>query len=165
MMNENVIASKPYYFDFLTWTVQKAKPISLQRAVFRICPDPIVFLIFAAHGIAITFIAYIFQVFEPNPKWDLYKLSVNGFACYMGFSCTYTPTQLPSRIGAVAVYFGSNLHAILLSTMTVYCMTTPIYDPQISTIDQIIKSDYKFVGSAFAYELIEQQNQVKYISL
>lgn len=161
LLNENLSASQPYYFDCLTWCVQKSKPISHGRALFRICTDPMVFLVFTLQAIFVTGTTYMWQMFERHPKWDLYRISVNGFACFVNLPCTYKTANNANRIGAITVYFGSSLFANIVLIFVIKSSSTLTYDPQVNTVDQLIESDYKLVGNAFAFDKISERNQVK----
>lgn len=163
MLNRNLIASHPYHFDSLTWCLQKNKPISLEKAMFRLCNDPVVYVTFFLHGLIVTFFSYFLQMFERHPKWDLLRISVNGFACYAGWSCTYRPTNNAHRLGAAGVYFGAFLFNNILLTFVLQCATATLFDPQVESIEQMIKNDYNLIGNEFAYRKIFELNQVKYI--
>lgn len=159
------MASIPFYYDFLTWCVQKGKPISILECVTHLCTDPIIYLVFSFQSIIVTIFAYFLQMFERRPRWDILKFSVNGFACYMGFPCTYNPIRSGTRLSTIFIFFGSFLFATLLSTMTVKILTTPLYNSQIKSIDQIIENKFQLVGNMFAYQKITKQNQVNFFKL
>lgn len=159
--NKNLSVSHPYYFDCMTWCIQKSKPLSHGEALFRICTDPMVFLVFTLQAIFVTATTYLWQMFEQHPKWDLFKISVNGFACFVNLPCTYKPMNNANRIGAISVYFGSSLFANILIIFVIESSSTLTYDPQVNTIRQLIDDDYKLVGNEFAFKKISERNQVK----
>lgn len=160
MMRKHLVASIPFYYDRLKICVQKNKPIPLSHTIFTLCNDPIVYGVFFFHAIVVTFVGYFFQMFEKAFKWDLFRISVNGFACYMGMPCTYNPINNAHRVVSISVYFASWLFATLLSTMIVRMFTTPMFNPQVKTIDQLTENEFGLVGNAFVYKEIVEQSQV-----
>lgn len=153
-------ASIPFFYDRLTWCVHKNKPMQTSEILFHLCRDPIVYVVFTLHIVFVVFMAYFVQLFEQKSKWDIHRISINGFACYMGFSCTYKPTNNANRLGAISVYFGGMLFSILLNTIIIKMYTTPMFNPQVKTIDKLIEGKFSLVGNAFAYQKIAEGNQV-----
>lgn len=100
------------------------------------------------------------QQFERHPKWDLFRISVNGFQCYMGSGCSYKPKNSSHRLGIAAVFLGSFLFSMTLSTIIMMFITTPSQDTQVESIEEIISRDFQLVGDQFVYQKISQQNQV-----
>lgn len=165
MLNTNLTASKPYYFDSITWCLQKNKPISVAKAVFRLCNDPFVYAILALEALVSTNFAYFMEMFEKatHRKWNVFEFSVAGFACHSGWSCIYQPRNNAARIFAIFIYLGTFSFSIILITFVLQCFTTPLFDPQVESIEQMIKNDYKLIGNAFAFNKISERNQVKII--
>lgn len=88
LIEKKSVALIPFFFNRLTWCIQKIKPVPLSRVIFYLCTDPLVFVIFTLYNFAMTAFVYGVQVFERQPKYDLYKISVTGFAATLGFPCT-----------------------------------------------------------------------------
>lgn len=160
LTNEHLIASHPYYYDYLTWCVQKAKPMPLWKSILRICTDPVVYAVFTLHGVIITAMCYVIQQFERHQKWDLFRISVNGFKVYVGYGCSYKPKNFSNRLGASFVYIGAFLFDAILCTKVITFTTTPIYGTQVKSITEAIEGGFQFVGDRFAYQKISEQNQV-----
>lgn len=160
MLPKNLVASIPYYYDRLVWCVQKNKPIPKSETIFHLCNDPIVYVAFTLHVVFLLLVAYFLQMFERHLKWDWNKTLIAGFTFYTGLPSTYRPTNSAHRIAALSVFFGGMLFAILIVSKTMNLFTTPIFNPQVKTIDQLLESEFSLVGNAFAYQKISQQTQV-----
>lgn len=156
----NLIASTAFYEDRLTWCVQKNKPIQTSEILFHLCTDPIVYAVFTVQAIFVVFVGYLVQMFEQQPKWDVLRISVNGIACYLGLPCNYYPKGNASRLGSTFIFLGGMYFAILLNTIVIKIYTSPIFHPQVKTINHLIENEVSFVGNSFTYQEIMEENQV-----
>lgn len=160
LMGKNLVASTAFFYDRLTWCVQKRKPIPTSEIIFYLCNDPVVYALFTSLAFFVIFMSYFAQMFEPPPRWDWFKITINAFECCMSLPCTYNPTNNAHRIGTISAYFGSWLFAALLNTIIIKLFTTPIFNPQLKTVDQLIEDKFSLAGNAFTYQIITEQNQV-----
>ena len=134
--------------------------MSLWKLVFLLCTDWVVFVVFTLHAFFVTACAYVMQQFERHPKWDLHRISVNGFQLYIGFGCPYEPKNSSHRFGAVFVFLGAFLINIILCTKILTIFTSPMQETQVKSIEDIVNGEFQLVGDRFAYHTISQQNQV-----
>lgn len=155
-----LIASHSYYHDYLIWCVQKANVVPVWDKILYVCTDPVVFVIFTLHAIIITGVVYFIQQFERHTKWDLFRISVNGFQCYMGSGCTYKPKNFSNRVVSAAVFLGCVLFNTILCTKIMMFYTSPIQDTQIKSTEGIISGGFQLMADCFTYQKMLQQNQV-----
>lgn len=160
LVRNSFVASTAFFYDQLTLCVQKNKPIPMSEILFHLCNDPIVFAAFTFQAMYVTFSAYLAQMFETKPKWDTFRIGVNGIACYLGLPCKYYPKSDANRIGTIFVFFGGMYFAILLNTIIVKMYTRPMFNPQVKTTEQLIENEFSLIGNAFAYQKIAEDIQV-----
>lgn len=109
----------------------------------------------------VVFTGYFMQRFEDlQPKWDWFRITLAGFAPNVGFPSPYEPKILPHRIAYLACVFGAMITYILINSMFVLFMNTPIYEKQIESIHEINKGGYELAGDGFALQHLEKQSQV-----
>lgn len=157
---KHLIATRSYYYERITWCVQKSQPIPLWKNIFYLCNDPLVYLIPFMLGILVYCIGYYCEQFERHPKWDWFKFTINGFGCMLGMPCTYNPTITATRIGILLCLFSAIIFVSLISAALMQLVMTPILNPQIKSVQEIIAGSFKLVGNRFLIEKISQQKEV-----
>lgn len=156
----SLIASHSFYHDVITWCIQRQKPIPIWKSYFYICKDPIVYVVGALEVVFVIGLAYFAERFERHPKWDIYQLAFNGVCAYVGFSCTFKPTFHITRFGFFIVLFAAIVFTTTKNSMLIVFITSPIYDPQIQSIQEIVSRNFNLMGDPFALYQISQQNEV-----
>lgn len=99
-------------------------------------------------------------MFEQHMKWDLVKNFLNGFCLYIGFPCTYRPQNHSHRLAFASVVFGGIIFFTLLSTMVVKLVTSPFYEVQIETYNEILDKNFELIGSRHTLNEMLKQNEV-----
>lgn len=163
MLSKNIVASIPFYYDRLTWCVQKNLPIPTSETIFHICTDPIVYAVFTVHSVFLLFLVYFFQMFEHQSKWDWNRILVAGLSIYLGLPTTYSNRRLKNNahcITLISIYFGGMLFGISIVTIIMKIFTSPIFNPQLKNIVQLIESEFSLIGNAFVYQKMSEQSQV-----
>lgn len=160
-----LIPSRPYETGSITWCVQRKKRVPVHFLIFYLCRSPEVYLIFTLHGIMIGIVAYYFQQFERQPKWDMARLSINGIRLYLGSPCSYKPMNNANRVLFIAVLLSGMIFGIILSTAMVKLGTTARYNPQIETIKDIIDNDFDLVGSQSTFKLLQQNAVISILDI
>lgn len=79
---------------------------------------------------------------------------------FLGFPCTYRPTNNANRLLFISVLFGGILFVIVVTTFVIKLYTSPIYNSQTETIAEILDNNFDLVGGQFALQKLLQQNQV-----
>lgn len=129
----------------MTWCVVKAKPIPLWKNCFRICTDPIVYIIALLEGILVVGTAYVLQQFEPI-KWDWNELTIYTSVVAAGFPIPLTLKSVPGRNFFMFQLFAATIFVSILSSVLIIQITTPMLNPQINSIQEIIAGDFNLVG-------------------
>lgn len=155
-----LIASTHTYYDTLTWCVQKQKPIPQWENYFHICRDPMVYLLFTGIAIVILGHGYFMEQFERYPKWDWNKFVCNCIRGTLGFPNTYNPTFHTTRFGYIIILLTGISVTTVINTMFMIFITNPILEPQVQSIQEIVRQKFSLMGDQFALHQILQQNQV-----
>lgn len=161
----DLIASRSYYHNKLTWCVQKQKPIPSWIILFYACTDLRVHLTVFIQSIAIVMLLYYMEQFERYPKSDWYKIITNGFACFLGFACEFKPTILLSRLVYFLILLANIVFTATINGVLVLFVTSPILNPQVQNIQEIIGQKYIIMGDRFTLYQISQQNEVNLFDL
>lgn len=159
--SKHLIVSRPYYYDSLTWCVQKRKPIPLRENILHMYRDPVVWTIFTTTSFSIISAVYFAQQFERHQKMDYNQIAILGFGYFCGVPCSfYKPKMDAHRILFVMFIFGSSLYVIIVSSITTKFVTTPLLKPQVKSIREIIDGNFSLAGNRFALTKLSQQNEV-----
>lgn len=159
VIKRHLIASRPYYYDHLTWCVQSAKPIPKWRNLFYLFVDwtPIAGL--AVVLISLVASGYILMVAERMKKSSIDLLLII-VACALGQSAPYQPQSNAVRILFAFGMMAGILFATLTSSVLISIATKPIQSPQIQNIQEILMRNYTLVGDQFTLDKIIQLNEV-----
>lgn len=155
----HLTASRPYFYDELTWCVQKCQPQELWKQIFYISKDVwfwVLILVYAA--IAINF-AYFLQQYEERPA-TFSHIFVGGFSYFLNISYPYAPKQNANRILFASFMLGCLLINLTFTTYLFRTVTSPYRKIQAQTIDDILRDDFKLVGERFALVQLWRQGTV-----
>lgn len=159
VIKNHLIASRPYYFDHLTWCVQKAKPIPKWQNISYLFEDWTAIASLFGLLILLVAVSYFMMVVEQTKKSSLDLLQII-FCCALGLSVVFRPQSNPLRIlfgfGILAGMIFSTLTSSILLTIA----TNPIQRPQIQTIQETLIQNFTLVGDQFVLDKMMQQNKV-----
>lgn len=157
--NKYLIASRPYYYDYLNWCVQKQQPIPLWRNFFHICNDWTVHFWTVISAVSLDAMLYYLTQFEKIPRtWNECEFHVLGAA--MGTVVAFNPQTASLRVLFIFGLFSGMLFATTLNAFIVTILTSPIVNPQITSISEIIDGEFKLVCDQYTFIRMSQQNQV-----
>lgn len=165
-MDENLltkkyfIASRPYHYDYLTWCVQKRKPIPLWQNIFHLCNDFSVYgsvFVVAVFLIAVEY--YLIQFEHPVRTWN--ELLLITLCAALGMPVAFYPRTTALRMLFVFGTLAGFMFATILSATVMRQITSPILRSQVQSIDEIISGNFRLVGDRYAFIKMSQQNQVK----
>lgn len=155
-----LLASNSYYHRASTWCVQKCQPIPKRENLLYLCRDPVVYAIFTVSVVAVLAAAYFVQQFEPPPQMDWHHIFINGFPCILGFSCHYHAKNNPNRILFAFFLMASTVFVIIINSVAFSFITTPILQPQIKTIQEIVSNKFSLTGDRFVLMKLLQKTEV-----
>lgn len=155
-----LLASNSYYHRAFTWCVRKCQPIPVKENLLHLCRDPKVYALFTVTVVAVLGAAYILQIFDPPPHMDWHRIFVNEFPCILGFPCHYYPTSSPHRVLFAFFLLASTLFVILINSVAFSFITTPILQPQIKSIQEIVGNEFNLVGNRFVLMKLQQKTEV-----
>lgn len=163
LSNRYFIASRAYYHDSITWCVQEKRAIPRWKNLYRLCHDPIVYLVFVIMTFSCIFFAYFSQQFEDkNPMMDWHQVFCVAFRgmCYM--PTEFYPKFIPTRIFYSFCLFGSLIFTVSTLAFFIKALNSVMYADQIKSIQEIIDNSFKLYGDSFAFHHLINQNQVNY---
>lgn len=104
------------------------------------------------------------QQFEDlQPKWDIIKFGLISIANVCGCSYNpYRPENLPYRMFCIIGLFGAMIINIFFNSFSMLVMTTPIFESQIESFQEIINNRFELTGDRFALECLQQRNKVNF---
>lgn len=159
--NGYFIASHPYFNDALTWCVQQKQPIPLWKNIFRLCNEPLVWIIFTIMIISAIITAYIMQQYEPDqPKLDWTRITMAGVCSLLGFVSNYKPKILANRILFAMILFGSLIFTIVILSLTVKLTKMEMFNEQIKMVDEIVRGSFELTGNQFSLHHLMQKTEV-----
>lgn len=156
---QHLVASHSYYHDSLTWCVQKAKDISSWINLFYVCTDPIVYIVATVEIFLIVGTAYILQQLE-DARWDWNRISLYTIGVALGFAVDFMPKSIPFRIFFIIQLFAAMFFGIKMSSTMITQATTPIRNPQINSVQEMIDRDFSFTLDRFTFTKLSQLNEV-----
>lgn len=161
-INEFYTASRPYYHEALTFCVQTKQQIPIWKNLFLVCSDPLVYVVGAIAGFLGICTIYFMQQFEDlQPKWDWHRITLIMFANVSGFSYnSYNPQTIPYRIYHIITLFCAIIITNFISSFMLLLLTTPIYENQIESIQEIVDNQFEVISDTFALQHLKLQNQV-----
>lgn len=159
VIKNHLIASRPYYYDHLTWCIQKAKPIPKWQNISYLFEDWTAFVSLFGLLILLVAVGYFMMVVEHTKKSALDLIQI--IVCLaLGLSVVYRPQSNPLRIFFAFGVFAGMIFATLTSSILLTIATNPIQRPQIQTIHEILMQNFSLVGDQFALDKMMQQNKV-----
>lgn len=158
--SEYFTASRSYYHDTLTFCVQTKQPIPMHENLGYACKDVKVWLIFTVMCFCVVFTGYYMQQFEDEPKFDWFRISLAGFGPCFGVVTDYNAKATPHRIAYLFCLLGAFLIYIIGSSFWILFTTNPIFENQISSVQEIINGGLELVGDRFSLQHLINQNQV-----
>lgn len=152
LMSEYFVASFPYYHDELTWCVQKSGPIPLWRNVFKLCEDLVVLSVFALMCIVYVATMFVMQQYEDtHPKWDWTRTSFSIIRLLSGLVMDYSPKLHSARLFFTSCLFGCMIFDTVFIALWTKCMTTPFFEHQVKSRQEIIDNRFGMAGDYFAF--------------
>lgn len=106
-------------------------------------------------------LARFMQQFEPRRKWDFNAISIMGICIFMGSPCPYKPKNNAHRLGYAFVLFGSIVFTTVTTTKVAKLFTSPTYNSQIQTVNEILDNSFDLIGNQFSLQKLLQKNWVK----
>lgn len=164
MTNQHFVASETYFNDVLTFCVQKVQPIEAWKNIFRICSDPLVWVVFSAMTSLCVFISYYLQQFEHSrPKWDIFRITFAGLQSFLGStSSKYKPTTHSHRIFFIFFVFGCIVYYNYIQSYWIIFMTNPLFKKQIDSVDTILSHSFELVGDEFVLHHITKRASIEH---
>lgn len=159
-----LLASKSYYHSAFTWCAKKCQPIPVSENILHLCRDPWVYAIFTVSVVATLCASYFVQQFERPPQMDWHQIFVNGFACILGFSCHYEPKNNANRVLFAFFLMASALFVIIISSVAMSFITTPILQPQIKSVEEIVSNEFNLVGNRFVLMKLFHKTEVNIVT-
>lgn len=153
-------ASRHYYYDSLTWFVQKRKRIPVWQNILHLCRDPYVYIGAVTTIICGCFLVYFLQQFDPNRNWDFNRVLVIGISTVIFGQAAFKANTIALRLFLTSVYFGSIIYTTATSSILILMITSPFLNPQITSISEIIDGHFNLVGNQFAFNKVSDQNEV-----
>lgn len=159
MTKPHFIASRPYHYDYLTWCVQKQKPIPLWQNIFHLCND---FYVYGSVAVVAIFLIaveyYLIQFEHPVRTWN--EMLFITLCAALGMPVAFNPRSNPFRMLFVFGIFGGYMFATILSATIMRQITNPILRPQIESIDEIINGNFELAGDGYTLIQMGNQNEV-----
>lgn len=162
---EEFLPSRHYYYDELTWCVQKRQPIPIWRNFFILSNDPMVWIIcFSTFGI-VTFIFYYLQQFETlQPKWNAFRIAVGVLSRFIGMPYNYNATNISSRVLFAIGMFGCIIFVSSFISIMMTSMNKQLYTNQVETIEEILDLGFDLAGDSLSLKELLKLNEVGYLS-
>lgn len=161
LSHKDFIASNAYYHDALTWCVQAKKPIPIWQNLFRLCNDPIVWILYTVMSFITVFVFYYLQQLEDvQRKWDWFRLTSSGICSTFGFPSEFWPRSTPSRVFYMFAVFGQMIFTIYFGGVMLTFIMEPIYEKQINSIQEIVDQSFDLTGDEFAWQHLMRQTEV-----
>lgn len=109
---------------------------------------------------------YFFLQFE-HKQWDWIRLTMEFICIACGFPSTYKVESCAIRMALISCLIGAMVFSTTISAVGITQITTPILNPQIDSIQEIIDGEFHLAGDRFAFLKMSQENEVtiSYISL
>lgn len=101
---------------------------------------------------------YLIQFERSIKDWN--DLVMLIFRCAIGLPANFKPQTDSVRVVYAFGLLGGILFSIVASAVIMRNVTTPILRPQIRTIEEITSGEFKLIGDRFAFNKLQQQNQV-----
>lgn len=163
--NDNFSHSKRYYQDDLTWCIQKAKNLPMIFNIFvSATPECWLLLIFGV-GYTCGFLFYIMIQFDlkyekRNQRDWHYTTWLISLPSVIGVNQRFQPKSHSLRF-----FYGFYLVVAMFAWQNIFLLVIPfikkpIYRPQISTIHEIIKDEFRLAGSTEVHSLISFDERV-----
>lgn len=158
LTRKKLSSSIPYYTDDLTWCIAKAGLAPTWLNVFKIF-DVSTWIVVAVMLLLTTIILHRFKKSDKNNEnlgWSfLITLSMT-----ISTPGHYKPNKFFIKIFfmTLAIYgmnFGAAYHSILISVLT-----SPRYDKQISSLDEIINNNFKISGGHHILTYFKENDEV-----
>lgn len=157
-----LIASRSYFYDTLTWCVQKSQPQPIWAQIFYISKDAWFWLLIITYTTISICLVYYLQRYEKSPA-GLSTLIIGGFSFFLNFCYPYRPKHFANRIYFISFMFSCMLLNLAFVTFLIKTVTDPYCKEQVEKIDDILRNDFKLVGDGFALNQLWQQEMVKKI--
>lgn len=160
LTNEYFVASYPYYYDELTWCVQKTRPIMTWENIFKLCNDPTVYISVSMICIVTIAFFYFMQQFENGSKWCWNRITFDGIRIICGFACELKPKMYSTRLFFGIVLLGCIPFVVTFLVTWLKCITTPFYEKQIASVEEMLHNRFEVVGNSIAFYHLKRQQQV-----
>lgn len=161
-VSEHFIATNSYYNDELTWCVQRSGQVPTWKKIFKLCDDPMVWLVHIITFISGIFMEFYLQQFECTmiPKWDWMRVVFNGLRMMCGYSIKLRPRIHAHRVYVAIACLSCIVYGITFCAIWLKCMTTPFFETQVQSVRDLLDKDFELVGDDFAAHLLMKEKQV-----
>lgn len=105
---------------------------------------------------------YYLQKYE-RQKYNSIYIFTNGLRMLFAQPYCYSPKKIATRLCFIFCAFSAIIFSTVVSTQVVLLGASQISEPQIETIQEIIKNNFTMIGDQFAYWKISEQNEVKFL--
>lgn len=161
LSNEHFTTSHPYFHDELTWCVQKSQTIPSWKKIFYLCNDPLVWILHTIMNFSSVLLIFSLQRFEDlQPKWDWNRITLAGFAFFLGVAYRFRPQIFPLRVYYTFVVFGCMLYSNVILSAIINIIWEPIYQHQVKSIKEVVDGSFEMVGDELALRHMIQNNEV-----
>lgn len=161
LLKNELIDSRAYYHDVITWCVQEKQAIPMWKNIFGLAKNPVLLVSLSiVLNILFTATTYFLQQFD-DIKWDPIRIGLAWICCCTGFACGYKPIRISNRIFYSFSLFGSMIFAISYHSLFQHTLTKYLYNDQIGSIKDIISNSFELMGDEFALKNLVNQDEVK----
>lgn len=154
-----LLASKSYYHSAFRWCVKKRQPVPQRENLLYLCRDSRVYFLFVMFLLTSQWLTYFGQQFEET-QLDWHRIFAHGFAAVVGFPGPYFPKNSANRVLYAFFLLAYQLFVIIISSVALVFVTTPILQPQIESVREIVSKEFKLVGNQFVFTKLLEKSQV-----
>lgn len=132
--------------------------------IFKLCRDPLVYVLHMVMTFAVIFMGYFMQQFEDyRPKLDWHSIMLIGIGCLCGLPIISKRKNTSHRIFHGFCFYGSLIYNVCILSTMINLMKVPLYETQVDSIQQIINDAYELTGDNFTLTHLKKQNEVYFL--
>lgn len=107
------------------------------------------------------FTGYFLQQFEHRKeKMDFMRITIAALSSVCGFCADFNPQIIPNRIFTIFCVYGNMVFSITVLSILMKSLSTPFYEEQIDSVQEIVNKSFKLAGDEFALQHLSEQNVV-----
>lgn len=161
---DNLLVSRPYFYDRLTWCVQKSQSREHWKQIFYVITDNWTRLLIVLTFFVVILIIYFIQLFD-RYKMSTHAILIMGIAFVLSIPYKCYPLTMSHRMSIFFSIFGCFTIATIVSSSAFRTTTNSYYlKTQVESIDEITTNDFKLVGDRFALQQLYLQSDVSLMS-